>query len=498
MRPDRRRSRHKVSPAEKENPAAGTQVRTRSSQLIQTKAQAKRKSLKIPALLLEGDTATIPSPTGPGERFVLSPRGTPPHLQPVEQSGELPEAYGTQKLFLIARDPHWLYAHWDLTREHLREYNALSADRHLVLRVYVNAISEQPLTEIHVHPESRNWFIHVERGGAKYLAELGYYERTGRKWITILVSKAMPTPPDELSPDIATHFAMIPFGDSFQKLTETVKAAVDAGVPLAEAIEQLSVPGDSQRTRANIPPAQLVPTAEEALGPTGELSPDTTAPFATIPFELSIEELIAMIKESDGTNTQSEALEELLISHNPGLPHNILAPGEWSAAQKEAFAQVGAMDRAPRAGIAPLEITELIRRKLMPEISSTGAAEFSLPTSPRSAFSTVSSPVSIAERKSDFWFNVNAELVVYGATEPDATVSIGGRMIKLRPDGSFSYRFALPDGAHELPVIAVSANQTGSRAAELRFHRRTEYRGDVSAHPQDPSLRTPSSAAHAG
>ena len=97
-----------------------------------------------------------------------------------------------------------------------------------------------------------------------------------------------------------------------------------------------------------------------------------------------------------------------------------------------------------------------------------------------------------------FWFNVNAELVVYGATEPDASVSIGGRMIKLRPDGSFSYRFALPDGAHELPVVAVSANQTGSRAAELRFHRRTEYRGDVSAHPQDPSLRTPSSAAHAG
>jgi hypothetical protein len=92
-------------------------------------------------------------------------------------------------LFLIARDPHWLYAHWDLTREHLREYNALSADRHLVLRIYVNAMSEQFLTEIHVHPESRNWFIHVERGGAKYLAALGYYQRTARNWITISTRK---------------------------------------------------------------------------------------------------------------------------------------------------------------------------------------------------------------------------------------------------------------------------------------------------------------------
>jgi hypothetical protein len=96
-----------------------------------------------------------------------------------------------------------------------------------------------------------------------------------------------------------------------------------------------------------------------------------------------------------------------------------------------------------------LEITELIWRKLMAKISSAGAAVFSLPTSPPSAFSNVSSPVPTAERKNDFWFNVNAELVVYGATEPDATVTIGGRMIKLRPDGSFSYRFALPDGAYE-------------------------------------------------
>ena len=395
MRPDSRRWRHKVTPAEKENKAAGKQVRTRSSQLIQTKAQAQKKSVKIPALLLEGDPATIPAPTGPGGRYALSPPGTPPHPQPVEQSGELPEAYGTQRLFLIARDPHWLYAHWDLTREHLREYNALSADRHLVLRVYVNAMSGQPLTEIHVHPESRNWFVHVERGGAKYLAELGYYQRTGRKWITISTSKAMPTPPDELSPDTTARFATIPFGDSFQKLTETVKAAVDAGVPLAEAIEQLSVSGDSQRTPANTPPAQSVPAAEEALVPTGELSPDTTARFATIPFEVSIEELIAMIKASVGTNTPSEAFEELRISHDPRLPHNTLAPGEWSAAQEEAFAQLAAMDRAPRVGMDPLEITELIWRKLMAKISSAGAAEFSLPTSPPSAFSNVSSPVPI-------------------------------------------------------------------------------------------------------
>jgi hypothetical protein len=93
--------------------------------------------------------------------------------------------------------------------------------------------------------------------------------------------------------------------------------------------------------------------------------------------------------------------------------------------------------------------------------------------------------------KKSFWFNVNAELIIYGATEPDAAVSIAGRKIKLRPDGSFSFRFSLPDGHYDLPAIAISADGTDSRAANLQFRRETEYRGDVGTHPQDPGLRPP-------
>src|SRR6185437_13514246 len=112
------------------------------------------------------------------------------------------------------------------------------------------------------------------------------------------------------------------------------------------------------------------------------------------------------------------------------------------------------------------------------------------PTSPSGAVTGISSPTAKeAGQPKGFWFNVNAELIVYGATEPDATVTIAGRKIKLRPDGSFSYRFALPDGNYEMPAIAISADQTDGRAADLKFSRNTEYRGDVAAHPQDPALR---------
>jgi hypothetical protein len=90
-----------------------------------------------------------------------------------------------------------------------------------------------------------------------------------------------------------------------------------------------------------------------------------------------------------------------------------------------------------------------------------------------------------------FWFNVNAELIIYGATEPGAKVTLGGQEIKLRPDGTFSYRFSLPDGKYELPAVAVSTDGTDARAADLKFSRQTEYLGEVGAHPQDPSLKPP-------
>lgn len=73
---------------------------------------------------------------------------------------------------------------------------------------------------------------------------------------------------------------------------------------------------------------------------------------------------------------------------------------------------------------------------------------------------SVSSPAGKGlpkERK--FWMVVNTELILYGATEPDAKVTVQGKEIKLRPDGTFSMRFALPDGKQVIPVQGTSADK---------------------------------------
>jgi len=76
---------------------------------------------------------------------------------------------------------------------------------------------------------------------------------------------------------------------------------------------------------------------------------------------------------------------------------------------------------------------------------------------------SMASPVRkiLAERK--FWLKVDCELIVYGATESGAKVSVQGKPINLRRDGTFTLRFALPQGKQVIPVKAVSSDNKEER-----------------------------------
>lgn len=63
-----------------------------------------------------------------------------------------------------------------------------------------------------------------------------------------------------------------------------------------------------------------------------------------------------------------------------------------------------------------------------------------------------------AIRHKDFWLQVHTELILYGATEPDAKVTVQGRPVTLSDDGTFSIRYALPDGEQVLDVHARNAD----------------------------------------
>jgi uncharacterized protein len=75
-----------------------------------------------------------------------------------------------------------------------------------------------------------------------------------------------------------------------------------------------------------------------------------------------------------------------------------------------------------------------------------------------------------------FWLVADAELIVYGATEPDATVTIGGQQIQLSPDGTFRYQMSFQDGLIDFPIFAVAADGEQNREVHLKFTRETPER----------------------
>ncbi len=81
------------------------------------------------------------------------------------------------------------------------------------------------------------------------------------------------------------------------------------------------------------------------------------------------------------------------------------------------------------------------------------------------------------EQQKKFWLVADCEVILYGATEPDAFVTVAGRKVSLNPDGTFSMRFALPDGLMDLPVKAMSKDETDSREIDIKVTRTTNTDG---------------------
>jgi uncharacterized protein len=74
----------------------------------------------------------------------------------------------------------------------------------------------------------------------------------------------------------------------------------------------------------------------------------------------------------------------------------------------------------------------------------------------------------------NFKFEVDAEMIVYGITNPDTHVSLRGEPVKIRPDGTFTVRMSLPNQRQVIPVVASSANGAEQRTIVLAVERNTK------------------------
>ena len=79
----------------------------------------------------------------------------------------------------------------------------------------------------------------------------------------------------------------------------------------------------------------------------------------------------------------------------------------------------------------------------------------------------------VASRKRNFWLVADAELVVYGSTDPSATVTIAGEEVPLSSSGTFRLQVPFRDGSQSYPIEAKDLEGEQVRNITLNFERKT-------------------------
>ncbi|NEO97675.1 MAG: DUF4912 domain-containing protein [Symploca sp. SIO2E9] len=158
---------------------------------------------------------------------------------------------------------------------------------------------------------------------------------------------------------------------------------------------------------------------------------------------------------------------------NP-IYEEIFSMAESAEAQRVAGSLFGSMQHVPGSMVAQEAISSYVFPSgvgmwAVPNVSGLNMSGVGM-----SGVGFSASMPPIRPRK--FWLVADAELIVYGATEADATVTIGGQPIKLNADGTFRFQMSFQDGLIDYPIMAVAADGEQTRSIHMKFNRETPSR----------------------
>jgi hypothetical protein len=267
-----------------------------------------------------------------------------------DELGDLPSGYG--RMFIIARDPHWLFTYWDF------EYAAFPEKRHLLLRVFRGPELE---ATIEINEIARNWYIPVQQADTDYRVE---FVLRGEDGAARVIGEAGPThtPPESISPQWDSQFATVPFHLGFNFLLDVIDAAKATGEPLTQALARLQQTAASNLSGPSSWNESQLHILETLLGKAfvGQLSSMTS------------EELTSYLRTDLAAQLDSESASELLAK---GRLAQLLAP--------EASSMFSAFKEILGAGL-----------------SSVGPSSLSVPSAVESSESLAASSESLASWQS--------------------------------------------------------------------------------------------------
>jgi uncharacterized protein len=123
--------------------------------------------------------------------------------------------------------------------------------------------------------------------------------------------------------------------------------------------------------------------------------------------------------------------------------------------------KVYALSGGYQEDVAPQELKEVFEERLRRPMGAPVSSKFG-------------NAAELERRGNHFPFEVDAEMVIYGATQANAHVTLAGEPVKLRADGTFTVRLSMPDKRQVLPVVASSSDGLEQRTTVLAIERNTK------------------------
>jgi hypothetical protein len=133
----------------------------------------------------------------------------------------LPAKYGKDRLVLMARDPRWIYAYWEVVRErHQETYEKSVSEWTLsrpVLRLYdlTETFPSRRQFDIQLSDEADNWYVRVDRPTHRFAAELG--RMFNGRFVPFVRSNEVALPPESVSTEIAEEWAPLDWESQYGK-----------------------------------------------------------------------------------------------------------------------------------------------------------------------------------------------------------------------------------------------------------------------------------------
>lgn len=121
---------------------------------------------------------------------------------------KLPSGYNENRITLMARDPHWLFAYWEVSNDSKKafceNFGEELWDKSIPVLKILN-ISKNESFFVRINDFSNNWYINVADSNCLYSAEIGR-KLSEDFFINLASSNLASAPSDTVSPDTNTYF----------------------------------------------------------------------------------------------------------------------------------------------------------------------------------------------------------------------------------------------------------------------------------------------------